>query len=71
MQTAAAERISSRTLQKMADPDGYVRLGPIPKGTPINLIANLEPDLVQAVKLATELAPGPARRRSGARQRSK
>ena len=44
-------------LQKMADPDGYVRFGPIPKGTPINLIANLEPDLAQAIKLTAELAP--------------
>lgn len=27
-----------------ADEDGYFRLGPIPEGTPINLLANLNPD---------------------------
>ena len=29
---------------KLAGPDGYVKIGRIPKGTPINLLANLEPD---------------------------
>jgi hypothetical protein len=29
---------------KLAGPDGYIKIGRIPKGTPINLIANLEPD---------------------------
>ena len=29
---------------RLAGPDGYIRIGPIPKGTPINLLANLQPD---------------------------
>jgi hypothetical protein len=28
----------------LADSDGYLKLASIPKGTPINLLANLEPD---------------------------
>jgi hypothetical protein len=36
-----------KALQVLADKDGYVKLGPIPKGTPINLLANLEPDFGQ------------------------
>lgn len=31
-------------LKPHADPDGYVRIGPIPKGTPVNLLANVNPD---------------------------
>ena len=31
-------------LQPHADPDGYLRIGPIPVGTPINLLANIDPD---------------------------
>ena len=42
-------------LQALADADGYVKIGPIPKGTPINLIANLEPDLTQLVDLKLKL----------------
>jgi hypothetical protein len=34
-----------RTLLKpQLDPDGYLRLGPIPAGTPINLLANVDPE---------------------------
>ena len=33
---------------KLAGPDGYVTIGRIPKGTPINLLANLEPDFQHA-----------------------
>jgi hypothetical protein len=34
-----------RTLLKpYVDPDGYFRVGPIPAGTPINLIANIDPE---------------------------
>ncbi len=33
-----------RTLWGLADRDGYIKVGMIPKGTPINLVANLEPD---------------------------
>ena len=31
-------------LKHHADPDGYFRLGPIPEGTPVNLLANIDPD---------------------------
>jgi hypothetical protein len=31
-------------LKPHADPDGYFRLGPIPQGTPVNLLANIDPD---------------------------
>lgn len=31
-------------LKTYADPDGYFRIGPIPRGTPINLIANIDPE---------------------------
>ena len=34
-----------KPFQRFADNEGYLKLGPIPKNTPINLIANLEPDL--------------------------
>jgi hypothetical protein len=33
-----------KPLQALADKDGYLKIGPIPKGTPVNLLANLEPD---------------------------
>ena len=34
-----------RTLLKPhMDPDGYLRIGPIPEGTPINLLANIDPE---------------------------
>ena len=33
-----------KPLQGFADKDGYLKIGPIPKGTPVNLLANLEPD---------------------------
>ena len=38
-----------KPLRAFAGNDGYVRIGPIPKGTPINLIGNLQPDFRQAV----------------------
>jgi hypothetical protein len=31
-------------LRDHIDPDGYFRVGPIPAGTPVNLLANLNPD---------------------------
>jgi hypothetical protein len=31
-------------LRRMADPDGYITVGMIPQGTPVNLVANLEPN---------------------------
>jgi hypothetical protein len=42
-------------LRPLADTDGYLKLGPIPKGTPINLLANLEPDLGQLTTLQATL----------------
>ena len=47
-----------RTLLKPHfDPDGYLRIGDIPKGTPINLVANINPDADPAVlvKLCVKL----------------
>lgn len=41
-----------KALWPLADAEGYVNLGPIPKGTPINLIANLQPNPIEAVALA-------------------
>ena len=38
------EFVPFKKLQRLADKDGYVNFGMIPKGTPINLIGNLEPD---------------------------
>jgi len=37
-----------RPFDKVAGRDGYVTIGRIPKGTPINLLANLEPDFQHA-----------------------
>jgi hypothetical protein len=42
-------------LQRLADKEGYINIGPIPKGVPINLIGNLEPDLGQLVVLQAKL----------------
>lgn len=42
-------------LRVLAGPDGYLSIGPIPKGTPINLIANLKPGATQLVALAVKL----------------
>jgi hypothetical protein len=47
-----------RTLLKShLDPDGYFRLGPIPEGTPVNLLANFDPDAnpVELVKLCVKI----------------
>jgi hypothetical protein len=40
---------------KLADADGYINLEPIPIGTPINLIANLQPKGVEGVDLAIKI----------------
>ena len=45
-----------KPLQALADKDGYINIGPIPKDTPINLIANLEPDFGQLVVLQAKIA---------------
>ena len=44
-----------KALQSLADADGYINIGPIPKNTPINLIANLEPDFGQLVVLQAKV----------------
>jgi hypothetical protein len=44
-----------KVLRFLAEPDGYIKVGLIPKGTPINLIANLEPDF-QNVDVFTGIA---------------
>jgi cytochrome c5 len=45
-----------RPLRKLAGKDGYIRIGPIPKRTPVNLIGNLEPDFGQLVVLQAKIA---------------
>jgi hypothetical protein len=45
-------------LRRMADRDGYITVGMIPQGTPINLVANLEPNFQNIdvfVKIAKKL----------------
>jgi hypothetical protein len=47
-----------KAFSALADSDGYIKIGFIPKGTPINLIANLEPDFGHAdtfIKIAGKL----------------
>lgn len=38
------EFVPFKQLQQLADSDGYINLGMIPKGTPVNLVGNLEPN---------------------------
>jgi len=45
-----------KPLRALADSQGYINIGPIPKGTPVNLIANLEPDFGQLVVLQAKIA---------------
>jgi cytochrome c5 len=42
------EFVPWKKLQQLADKDGYINLGMIPKGTPVNLVGNLEPDFGKA-----------------------
>jgi hypothetical protein len=47
-----------KPLRALADRDGYIKTGMIPKGTPVNLVANLDPDSehkVVFVKVAEKL----------------
>ncbi|MFL6530257.1 MAG: hypothetical protein ACJ8KX_07285 [Chthoniobacterales bacterium] len=44
-----------KPLQAVAESDGYIRIGPVPKGMPVNLLANLEPDVVQLVGIKVKL----------------
>jgi hypothetical protein len=45
-----------KPLQALANKDGCIDIGPSPKDTPINLIANLEPDFGQLVVLQAKIA---------------
>ncbi len=45
-----------KALQPFADTDGYIKLGPIPKGMPVNLLANVEPDFGQLAALEISLS---------------
>ncbi len=44
-----------KTVQRLADKDGYLKIGPVPKGTPINLLGNLEPRPGEMVGLIAKL----------------
>lgn len=43
LQAAALPTALRVLLKPHLDPDGYFRIGPIPEGTPVNLLANLDP----------------------------
>ena len=45
-----------KPLQVFADKDGWLKLGPIPKGTPVNLLANLEPNFGDLAALEVTLS---------------
>jgi hypothetical protein len=51
LQAAVLPDALRKLLSGHIDPDGYFRIGPIPAGTPVNLLANLNPD-ADATKLA-------------------
>ncbi len=44
LQAAVLPDAIRRLLKDEIDPDGYFRIGPIPAGTPVNLLASLNPD---------------------------
>ena len=44
-----------KPLRTLADSGGYIVIGPLPRGMPIDLIANLEPDSGQLVVLPTKI----------------
>jgi cytochrome c5 len=47
-----------KALRALADSDGYIKVAMIPKGTPINLVANLDPDFRNTdvfIKIAQKL----------------
>jgi hypothetical protein len=35
--------LARKAIDKLVDEDGFLRLGPIPQGTPVNLLSNLQP----------------------------
>ncbi|HEY5893066.1 MAG TPA: hypothetical protein VIT91_07525 [Chthoniobacterales bacterium] len=52
-----AKEFVPKPLQKLADSDGFVRIGPIPKGMPVNLLGNLDPNLPQLIRIKAEVVP--------------
>ena len=56
MRAAFAQGIRAKPLQALADKEGYINIGPIPKNTPVNLIANFQPDFGQLVVLQAKIA---------------
>ncbi|MEO7724826.1 MAG: hypothetical protein ABIU29_09105 [Chthoniobacterales bacterium] len=50
------EEFLPKPLRAFADRDGWLKLGPVPKGTPINLLANLEPAFGQLAALTGKLS---------------
>ncbi|HEX2099136.1 MAG TPA: hypothetical protein VHF69_00650, partial [Candidatus Synoicihabitans sp.] len=44
IQAAGLPTVLRKILKPHLDPDGYFRIGPIPEGTPVNLLANLDPN---------------------------
>ena len=56
MLAAFAQGICCRNrFERLADKDGYIKIGPIPKGAPVNLIGNLDPDFGQLVVLQAKI----------------
>lgn len=50
-----AKEFVPKALKPLADADGYLKIGPVPKGTPINLLANLEPDFGELAALKIKI----------------
>jgi len=44
IQAAVLPGVLRKVLQSQIDEDGYLRIGPIPEGTPVGLLANISPD---------------------------
>jgi hypothetical protein len=57
VQASALPETVRNLLKSHLDPDGYFRLGPIPEGTPVNLLANLDPkaDASDLVRLCLKI----------------
>ena len=57
LQGAVIPQPLRRLLKRHMDDDGYFRMGPIPEGTPVNLLGNIDPDTdpVQLVKLVVKI----------------
>jgi hypothetical protein len=57
IQASALPDAARVLLKPHLDDDGYFRLGPIPEGTPVNLLANLNPgaDPAELIKLCVKI----------------